>query len=90
MNTAFFKIEKELYKKFFYNAKMMVNHSKNRDFELTYYLVLYKNNLYKYNSKINILPNRINYGDDYFQKPIYWYNVMRRKRLRYDKILLKL
>ena len=90
MNTAFFKMDKQLYKEFFYNAKKKVNNFKNLSFEVTFYTIIYENNLYKYNWKVKALPMRINYYDDRFLLSIHRINVIRRSHLRYDSVLLKL
>lgn len=90
MDTAFFKIDKSLYKEFFYNAKTMVNHQKNSFYETVFHSILLKNNLYKCSSKINLLPIRINCNDNYFSWNILRYSVTSRGKSRYDTIFLKL
>ena len=88
MNTAFFKMEKRLYKKYFYNLKEMINCG--NCIEILFYHVLLKNNLYQYNNKLKVLPNRINSSDSIFTKWLQYYNIIAREGKRYDTILTTL
>lgn len=89
MNTAFFKMEVNLYKKYFYNAKKFVNHLKNENFESAFYKIVYDKNLFYCTQKLKILPCRVNYEDDNFPLSIHKYNVIKRPKQWYDYVWIK-
>jgi hypothetical protein len=64
VNTAFFLVDKQFYKKYFYGAKENVNYAKNINFETVYYNIINKNNLFRNTGKLSILPHRINCNND--------------------------
>ena len=89
MNTAFFKMETELYRKYFYNAKKLVNHSQNINFESAFYKIIFNENLFNLPKRLRILPYRTNCNDDNFIWNIHQYNVMKRPKFWYDYIWIK-
>lgn len=102
MNTAFFKIETNIYRTYFYDVKRLVNHWKdyikqleNREkvvkttYENACYNMIYKNDLYKINKKLKLMPHRINYYDDNLKWSIHQYNVIKRPKQRYDYIWIR-
>ena len=100
MNTWFFKMDSELYKKYFYNIKNSVNHwnkwlkewkisknSKTKEIlETVFYSILYNNNLFSRSAKITVLPYRINLNEDNIRWKIYKYPFLKRPRFRFDRV----